>query len=248
MRIAVVADVHANWAAFDAVRGALAAHAPDGVLCLGDIVGYNAAPRPCIDAMRQIDWVIAGNHDLDVGTRAMREDTNKNARAAQQWTADVLDERQLTYLRQLPRRVVHDEFVAVHACYRNDDHTYGYVTSTMLGQNLERIAHHPEWPQLAFCGHSHQPLMGWRDRAGGVVEGKLHGVVRWPLRATAVLVNPGSVGQPRDGDPRAAYAIVDIDKRRVAVHRVAYDVEHTAAEVLAAGLPAVTAERLREGR
>ncbi len=250
MRIAVLADVHANLAALDAVLGEVARATPDAIVCLGDIVGYNAEPGPCVDAVRElVHFTVAGNHDLDVANAEDRADTHKSARAAQAWTRDNLDQERLSFLRGLPRNIQpHEAFVAVHACYLNDDHTFGYVTSSMLQQNLERVAEHPGWPRIALCGHSHQPLLGWLDDQGRVVEPRFVDVVEWPVSARAVLINPGAVGQPRDRDPRAAFALVDLDRRCARLHRVAYDVEHAVGVVLRAGLPEDTALRLREGR
>jgi diadenosine tetraphosphatase ApaH/serine/threonine PP2A family protein phosphatase len=137
--------------------------------------------------------------------------------------------------------------VAVHGCYLNDVHVTGYVTETMLESNLRVVAASRELPKLALCGHTHVPMLG-------VLEGdtarstRLDEPFRWPKSARAVLVNPGSVGQPRDGDVRASLVIVDLEARTVTPLRVAYDVEAAARAVEAAGLPAVFAERLRAGR
>jgi diadenosine tetraphosphatase ApaH/serine/threonine PP2A family protein phosphatase len=164
------------------------------------------------------------------------------------WTALQLEDAHLGYLDSLPGRVVWDDaFVALHGCYLNDSHVSGYVTGTMLEANLQRIADRGNWPRLAFCGHTHIPMCGWL--AGGeCVDERAAGRLEWPADANAVLINPGAVGQPRDGDPRAAYAMVDTTRRSVEFIRVAYDVGAAQAAIRDASLPDTLAERLAEGR
>jgi diadenosine tetraphosphatase ApaH/serine/threonine PP2A family protein phosphatase len=248
MRMAVLADLHANLAALEAVEAAIAEATPDLVLCLGDLVGYNAEPADCVARAREAGWtVVAGNHDRDVVGERPALGTSGAARQVQEWTRAQLGEGDLRYLDRLPVRVLEPElFVAVHGCYLNSTHISGYVTGTMLEENLRAVLAQG-WPRLAFCGHTHVPLCGWLDD-GGCTEARLVSEVIWPAKASAVLVNPGSVGQPRDGDSRASFAIVDLEARRVTLRRVAYDLERTVRAVLAAGLPASLADRLRAGR
>jgi predicted phosphodiesterase len=248
MRLAVIADVHANNAALEAVLEAIEGSRPEALLCLGDLVGYNAEPSECIARIRaSARLVVAGNHDVDVARPEPAGGTNASARLVQEWTRSRLGPEEVAYLSGLPALIVEPQrFVAVHGCYLNRTYYSGYVTTTMLEANLRAIAAHEDWPQLAFCGHTHAPLVGWID-GQGCQEPRLEGLLRWPMAAT-VLVNPGSVGQPRDGDPRAAFAIVDSEARSVEVRRVAYDVERSVRAIADAGLPAELGERLREGR
>ena len=248
MLLAVLADVHANIQAFDAVWTSVRALRPDCVLLLGDIVGYNAAPRECIALARQCsEYVVTGNHDHDAVNEPISLGTGSGARQVQRWTREVISAQDAEYLRSLPKIVrIENELLAAHGCYLNDTHYTGYVTSTMLEANLRAIAE--RWDvSLAFCGHTHVPMAGWLD--GDIcVERPLQGLTTWPARARAVLINPGAVGQPRDGDPRAAFALVNTERRTIDVRRVEYDVEAACQASAVAGLPLALAARLRTGR
>lgn len=249
MRIAVLADIHSNLDALRAVLGTLDECDFDQLVVLGDIVGYNARPNECVQLVRErADTVVVGNHDVDAFAGAPVIGTHSEARMAQHWTRAQLSTEAASYLVELPRIAIEPgEFVAVHGCYLNDRHYTGYVTSTMLRANLVAIANNDQWPQLAFCGHTHSPMLGWATDEEPL-ENDLEQQVTWPQDAPAVLVNPGSVGQPRDGDPRAAFALVDTDARSVDVRRVEYDLQAAHQAVLDAGLPAQLAQRLMEGR
>ena len=249
MRIAVIADIHGNAQALDAVLAKIREAGPDLTVCLGDIVGYGANPGYCIARLRETtEVVVAGNHDKDISNGASSPGTNPIARLLQDWTRHNLNEEELHYLSELPNRVVDsEEFVAVHGCYLNDVHVTGYVTSTMLETNLHSIADREEWPALAFCGHTHIPLCGWIDR-GTFIEQKLKTPIQWSARAQAVLINPGSVGQPRDGDPRAAFALIDTRQCTAEVIRIDYDIKGAARAIEISGLPMILAERLHQGR
>jgi diadenosine tetraphosphatase ApaH/serine/threonine PP2A family protein phosphatase len=250
VRLALIADLHANLAALEAVSTRLRDEAPDRVVCLGDLVGYNAEPHETLSLLLDTTpHVVAGNHDRDTTKVSASAGTHAAARQAQTWTTQRLGERELALLADLPSILVEPgEFVAVHGCYLNDTHVSGYVTSTMLEANLLRVAAHATWPALAFCGHTHASMCGFLHRGATTEAPRGTALVEWPRDADAVIVNPGAVGQPRDGDPRAAYAIVDTTLRVVRFERVPYDVERTIAKILAAGLPSELAERLREGR
>ncbi len=253
MRIAVLADVHANLQALDAVVEVIASSAVDGVLCLGDLVGYHAHPVEVVKRVRDFATdVIAGNHDREASSPKVSSTnpggTTAPARVALEWTRGQLGPAERDYLAGLPSRLIRPgAWVAVHGCYLNDVHVTGYVTETMLEENLRAVASNPELPPLAFCGHTHVPMLGLLE-VDAVRSTRLDAPFRWPSSARAVLVNPGSVGQPRDGDVRASFVIVDLDERTVTPRRVAYDVEAAARAVEAAGLPVVFAERLRAGR
>lgn len=247
MRIAVIADVHANLAALEAVLEAIAADAVEATICLGDLVGYNAEPAACIDRLRQAcSTIVAGNHDRDC-QNAPQPGTNKAARQVIDWTRDQLDAEHRAYLVGLPVLARTEHYVAAHGSYMSEVYVSGYVTSTMLEKNLLAIAARDGWPQLALCGHTHVPMFGWWDGAA-FHESALGAPDTWPRAARAVIVNPGSVGQPRDSDPRASYAIVDLEARAVHLTRVAYDIDRTCAANQRAGIPAELSARLREGR
>ncbi|HET9953204.1 MAG TPA: metallophosphoesterase family protein [Polyangiaceae bacterium] len=249
MKLAVMGDIHSNYAALRATLTAIEADAVDVILCLGDLVGYNAEPKECLALIRaRVPWVVRGNHDEDVCGDDVLLGTGRAARVVQRWTRQLLDASELAQLENLPNYILQrDKFIAVHGCFLNDKHTYGYVTESMLGENLERIAARTDWPKLAFCAHTHVPLLGWLD-GDHVVRADLESRVVYPPQARATLLNPGSVGQPRDGDTRASYALVDIAARSVQIRRVSYDIEQTIRKNQQVGLAAEFSERLREGR
>ena len=247
MRIAVIADIHANLAALDAVLAHIARHVVDATICLGDLVGYNAEPHACIDRVREAcSTVVAGNHDRDC-LNPPAPGTTRLARQAIDWTREQLDAERRGYLAELPALALGARYVAAHGSYLSEIYVSGYVTSTMLEKNLFAIAARDGWPAVAACGHTHVPMFGWWD-GSQVHESALRTPERWPRNARAVIVNPGSVGQPRDGDPRASYAVIDLDARALRVERVAYDIEATCTANARAGLPDELSARLRVGR
>jgi len=250
MRLAVIADVHSNLAALEAVMGSVEREGADAVVCLGDVVGYNAEPGACVERVRELAGTrtVLGNHDVASCRDLPPLGTSSSARAVQEWTRGRLAATHKSWLDGLPRRLVDPSgFVAVHGCFINETHYNGYVTGTMLEENLQAIATREEWPKLGLCGHTHAPMCGW-IRRGALEERRLHEPVDWPDNAEAVLLNPGSVGQPRDGDPRAAWLFVDTGARRALLHRVAYDLERTLRAIRGEGLPEEHALRLQEGR
>ncbi|MCB9585332.1 MAG: metallophosphoesterase family protein [Polyangiaceae bacterium] len=248
MRVGVIADVHANLAALDAVLAALRTQDVSEVICLGDIVGYNAQPRECVDRVASAcSATVFGNHDHDIQNPATTMGTRAVARMVQTWTRERLDSSQLDWLASLPNHLIHEQgFIAVHGCYLNDHHYSGYVTSTMMPANLERIAAREDWPNIGLVGHTHTAVAAWLY-AGQVIE-RADAVCEWPAQAKAVLLNPGSVGQPRDGDWRASFGVLEVDRNRFEIHRTEYDLESTIAAINAAGLPAELGERLKEGQ
>lgn len=250
MRVAVFADVHANARALDAVLEALEREQPDASLCLGDVVGYNAEPAEVVARLRTRERlvVVGGNHDRDV-FHEPAPGTSTSARVVSTWTRGQLDEAALAWLSSLPTKHVTEHLVGVHGSYLHPSHVSGYVTDTMLEPNLRAVLERG-YPRLAFCGHTHVPMLGaLRGGEGVTIALRPHHEVSFGSRATdVVLINPGSVGQPRDGDPRASYAVVDLEARSVRLERVRYDTAAAAAAVRGAGLPEALAARLEEGR
>lgn len=221
----------------------------DRVICLGDIVGYNAYPSECIALVEShCDRIVMGNHDRESAGREPTVGTSSVARSAQEWTQARLNADEIGWLNGLPNKDLDREwYIAVHGCYLNPEHINGYVTQTMLAANLKAIVADSGWPGVAFCGHTHVPMLAWMQ-AGEVFDTVPSGDHRWPQEAQAVLINPGSVGQPRDFDPRAAFAVVDLASRSMVQHRIEYDVDKAAEAVSAAGLPESLGSRLRTGR
>ena len=249
MRIAVVADVHANLPALQAVLQEIDALGVDDILCLGDTVGYNAQPNECLDlVLERCRQVVAGNHDCDVVTGHRASGTHHIASIVQDWTRERLSSDRLNALLSLPHTISADGYSARHGAFLGGEPTIGYVTSTMLEENLRSIRSTMRASTVAFCGHTHIPLIGWLD-GDDCVEPRIDATdVEWPKDASAVLINPGAVGQPRDRDPRAAFAIVDFERRIVRWHRVPYDLRDAADALARSGLPSELIDRLMEGR
>lgn len=250
MRLAVFSDVHGNLSALEAVAASIVEESADIVICLGDLVGYGPDPAAVVEICRELaPFTVAGNHDLDVAAGDFAEGISTTTRRSQEWSREQLSESQLDYLATLPRSKVDSTagIIAVHGCYLNDYHARGYVTEVMAPENLDRVAARRDWPKIALCGHTHVPMIAWRD-AGGYQVLPARGETRWASTSAALLLNPGSVGQPRDGDPRAAYAVVDLEERTFAIRRVDYPVESVVRRMLELGLDERSAVRLREGR
>lgn len=250
MRLAVISDVHANFPALEAVLAEIAREPVDRLVCLGDLVGYNADPGACIDAMHAAGaMMVGGNHERAVAGLDPIAGTNMAARRVFAWTRAHLDEDDLRFLEALPA-IVCDEaagFAAVHGCFLHPEvYPHGYVTPPMLEPNLRALAA-SIGVRVGLHGHTHVPAVAWLA-PGGCEERRCPEHVRWPCDATAVLINPGAVGQPRDGDWRAAWALVDLEARTAEIRRVAYDVGRTVRAVISAGLPAELAQRLFSGR
>lgn len=242
MRIALIADIHSNLAALKAVfADAEAEGALDQVWCLGDVVGYAAEPGECIDLIRQYpNLTIAGNHDLAAAGIIGIEDFNPLAAAAITWTKTQLSEEHQAWLRGLPQVIEEGDFTLVHGSLR--DPVMDYLLSPSMAEiNFRR-------QKTAYClvGHSHMPIAFIDNEAAidGVV--LAHGTTL-PLDGTSFVANPGGLGQPRDGDKRACYAIVD-PASHIEFRRVEYDIEATQEKMRSASLPPHLIERLARGR
>ncbi len=258
MRVALLADVHANLAALSAVLQDLQSRSVDSSVCLGDLVGYNSQPSACISKLRaSCDVIVAGNHDLACLRREALAGSSATTQHVQAWTASQLNHEELSFLRELPN--IHQDsrgFVAVHGCYLNDQYYYGYVTDTMLDENLSAVERKMGRQTIALCGHTHSQMCAWHSDGQLTQRDIVHGapgdVDIWlgelPRDFDSMLINPGSVGQPRDGDPRAAYGILDFDTQRLELLRVPYDVLATCEANQRAGFPEQLSERLRSGR
>ena len=244
MRYLVLSDIHGNWEALDAVA-AQARGAYDIAVCCGDLVGYGADPNPVIDWVRaNVAVVVRGNHDKVCTGLEDLEWFNPVARAAAEWTLHALTPSNLRYLRDLPQGpAAVESFQILHGSPLDED---DYLMSTF---EVSQIQSHLE-KQISFFGHTHLQggfLCDWNGvrRIGGALP---NGDTVLELDPdTWYLVNPGSVGQPRDGDPRAAYVLYDPKARVVEYRRAAYDVGAAQRKIRAAGLPEILALRLETG-
>ncbi len=240
MRVAVISDVHANYHALEAVLEQIDGARVDAIWCLGDTVGYGPRPNECCEAVEsRADRCLVGNHDLVVLGELSVSDFNDEAAAAAVWTSEVLTPTSRTFLESLKPLAQVEGVDLFHASAR--DPVWEYVLTEEAARGTFELADVP----LILVGHSHVALAlayDGRDVSGGLApagtEVELSG--RW-------LLNPGSVGQPRDGDPRAAWLLLDLDRRFAFFHRVPYSIEETQSEMGERGLPRALALRLERG-
>ncbi len=243
MRYALLSDVHGNLEALDAVLAACSRARIDRFVFLGDLVGYGADPNACCQCVRALDPIaVVGNHDAAAIDRLDTSYFNPHARRSMDWCRAALDDSHKRYLRALPYVVRVDDGLTLFHATLHDPESFGYVTDEIDAM----MSFHCLDSQLGVFGHSHVPD-AFRCDTTGIVE-------RIPVDAVALeagarfLVNPGSVGQPRDGDPRAAFGILDTDTRTVTTHRVPYDIETAQRKIHAAGLPRLIYRRLAVGQ
>ncbi|MEM7260724.1 MAG: metallophosphoesterase family protein [Planctomycetota bacterium] len=240
MRYAIISDIHGNREALDTVLASIAEQNCDEIICLGDIVGYGAEPGYCLDKIREISKVVvAGNHDYAALGKINIDYFNPHARQATLWTRDQLSEDQKQYLADLPLTVVLEKCTVVHGSLDSPE-LFDYIqTSYDAYLTMEQLTN-----QVCFIGHSHVPITFLLDE---VITYTLDPKIDLSAYAKAI-VNVGSVGQPRDNNPLACFAIYDDGSSEVELIRVEYDIERSAAKILEAGLPDFLAERLIVGR
>ncbi len=242
MRFAIFGDIHSNLEALEVVLDDAEKQGCRAYLCLGDIVGYNANPAECLARVRGLGCaaIVKGNHDEYASSGTSLDSFNPLAQAAIRWSRAQLDAHAKAYLHQLPLVAQHDAVTLVHATL-DDPGDWGYV----LNQLDAAASFSQQRSALCFFGHTHVPRLYVQE--GGVVAGYAYQEVQLePDRR--YFVNVGSVGQPRDGDPRAAYVVYDEGARTIRLRRVAYPLERTQQKILKAGLPPKLAERLAFGR
>jgi predicted phosphodiesterase len=241
MRVAVVSDIHSNLHALEAVLAAIDAEPPDELWCLGDLVGYGPRPNECCAVVAErADVCLAGNHDLAVRGTIDLEDFGGEAGVAATWTRTVLEPEAQALLDRLEPQGSAHGVALYHGSAR--DPVWEYVLSDEGALATLDLAESP----LVLVGHSHVALQVV-DSGGEVAGGVARGGTELDLDGVRALLNPGSVGQPRDGDPKAAYLLLDLDAKRASFHRVEYDVERTQREMRDAGLPEMLAGRLALG-
>lgn len=242
MRIAVISDIHSNLVALEAVLAA--AGELDAIWSLGDTVGYGPEPQAVVDRVRAIGAIgVRGNHDDAGGGGTSIEFFNPDAATAMEWTRTRIDEPTRSYLAGLPERRVPDgsDFTLAHGS--PSDPIWEYLDSAEAAEaNLAAF-------ETPYCvvGHTHVPMV-FRESRGMMRAVLVDGEARLDLDGRRMILNPGSVGQPRDGDPRSSYMLLDTAAANATWHRVEYDVKATQKAILAAGLPAYLARRLGSGR
>jgi len=247
MRIAVLSDIHSNIEAFQAVVSDLE-HRTDRILNLGDLVGYNASPNECVELARDIGMhSIQGNHDQATCNLSLAESFNIFAQQAIVWTRSVISKNNVLFLHSLPLTC---RFTYALVCHGSPESTISYIDLPFQARATLKKMKKGFWGKAKIClfGHTHKRKIWHMDVRGKVapVEIPVDGTVRLN-EDDFYLLNPGSVGQPRNGDPRSSYFIFDTEDRTVKFRLVEYDVSSTIKKIVDAGLPEFFAERLLNG-
>ncbi|MCL0057959.1 metallophosphatase family protein [Dehalococcoidales bacterium] len=243
MRYAIIADIHANLAAFTAVLDDIELKGGvEEVWCLGDIVGYGPDPHQCLELLRQYNHVcVAGNHDWAAIGKLDTSDFNPDAATACNWTRQQLTPEDIEYLDHLPLVIEKGDFTLVHGSPREP--IWEYLLSTNTAR--ENFAYLKS--QFCLVGHSHVPIVFESSETGAcsISQFPAEGVLR--LTTTRIIINPGGVGQPRDGNPYASYAIYDSETRSISLYRIPYDIAATQARMVEYKLPMRLVARLSYG-
>jgi predicted phosphodiesterase len=242
MHVAVLSDIHGNRQAFEAVLDAVEDENVDALWCLGDLVGYGADPDACVElALERCDIVLAGNHDLAVTGALSLDEFSPGAATAARWTRETIAERNLEALRPLPPENLDQQVGLFHASPR--DPIWEYVLSTLQAELCLDAQRH----RVCLVGHSHVAL-AFARRGEGVAGTACPEGSRADLTEGKWIINPGSVGQPRDADPRAAWMVLDLEGWTATWRRVEYDVAGAQQAIRSAGLPHALADRLEYGQ
>lgn len=244
MRLAVVSDIHSNLAALREVLSDIEGQSIDKIWCLGDLVGYGPKPNSCVQLIQEhADLCIGGNHDLAVLGLMDLEHFNPDAAAAAIWTSEVLTDESREYLAPLVPFQIHGDFTLAHGSPRHPIWEYMFEPE-VVHANLALMQ-----TRLCLVGHTHWPTV-WQDLGEDELPEepiKLEPDEPFALDGRRLVLNPGSVGQPRDNDPRASYLIIDLNDCVAICRRIVYDVEETQRQMQRAGLPLRLIERLSAG-
>ncbi len=240
MKYAIIADIHGNLEAFQVVLEDIRAQKADRIVCLGDVVGYNANPKECLQIVREMNIpCVKGNHDEYCSSNEHLEGFNPHAADAVHWTRDQLDDDDKKWLRELKYSRMAANFTMVHATLDAPER-WGYV--------FDKLAAAASFPyqntQICFFGHTHVPVAFMRDT---VVRGGTYSKFKLDA-AKKYFINVGAVGQPRDNNPKSAYVIYDMDAQTIELRRLDYDIAAAQKKIREAGLPERLAERLAFGR
>jgi predicted phosphodiesterase len=240
MRYAIIADIHANLEAFQVVLEDARNQKVTHYACLGDVVGYNANPKECLEIVRKMNIpCVKGNHDEYCSTEDALEGFNPAAAEAVYWTREQLDDKERQWLCELKYSRMVANFTLVHATLDAPER-WGYV--------FDKLAAAASFPyqntQVCFFGHTHVPVAFMRDT---VVRGGTYSKFKIDT-AKKYFINVGAIGQPRDNNPKAAYVVYDMDENTIELRRLEYDIPTAQKKILAAGLPERLAERLAVGR
>ena len=242
MKIAVVSDIHGNLEALEKVLKDAESWGAEGVWCLGDIVGYGPNPSECIRTIRGVaSAIVMGNHDAAIAGEISLDDFNPDAREAALWTKEQLSTEDLQFLKSLPRKMVEGDFTLVHGSPRHPiwEYVLNHSVACASFQHFET--------RYCLVGHSHIPLVFQLQDDDTCVGGALSPGNPLPLEEYRWVLNPGSVGQPRDWDPKASYARLDTGSRTWEIVRLNYPIEKTQSKMREFGLPEKLIARLNFG-
>ena len=242
MRILIISDIHANYIAFETVLE----HAKgdwDYVWCLGDVVGYGPSPNECVERLRELPHLcLAGNHDWAALDRLDIRTFNPDARRAVDWTRETLTDENTRWLQALPTTFVIGNYTLVHASPREP--IWEYILEPLVA-----ALNFPHFEtDICFVGHTHQPIVYSLVGADGDTTSRKPVYFEpFKINGNRVIINPGSVGQPRDADPRAAYALLDFETGMFEHRRIEYDISKTQEKMRTANLPERLIVRLEHG-
>lgn len=254
MRIGILADIHANLQALEPSLAWIDGQDVDEIVCLGDVVGYGGDPERCIEVVRaRCSITVRGNHDHAVFEPGLRNDFNDHARRAVERHAEILDQQERDWLASLPAMGSRDHVALGHAGFANPER-YPYVTDPVRA----RVELGAMSGRVGFIGHTHIPAIFRASDDGSVEraapargqERGVNGLAETRVRLESpwrYLVNPGSVGQPRDRDPRAACAVFDTAADLLTLARIRYDIKAAQEAIVERGLPVFEASRLALG-
>jgi predicted phosphodiesterase len=239
MRILVFSDIHSNFTALEAVLGR--AGNVDAYWCLGDLVGYGPDPNECIERVRNLPNLVCirGNHDAATLGEVDQQTFNHEASLAITWTKRVLNAESKEFLLSLPEKIIENEITLVHGSPRNPvwDYVMDYMTAVRMFTHYDT--------RICMLGHTHVPAI-WKEDAAKPPIGPVMDFHKTQI-ITKTILNPGSVGQPRDHNPQASYAIFESDKSTWELRRTAYDISAVQDRIKKSGLPWRHALRLAEG-
>lgn len=245
MRYAIISDIHSNLEALQSVLQQIELERIDKIFCLGDIVGYGPHPSECIALVqRHCEIIITGNHDFACIESAELDYFNQYARRAVEWTTEQLSDPEMEYLKNLPLTARVDDIYFVHA-NPIEPRTWDYILS--IDDAIDNFPSFEE--QLCFIGHSHHPEIFVLHSSGNhsKYNYKLDPKIKIESKSR-YIINAGSVGQPRDGTPDAAFGIFDVEHQSYELKRVRYNIKKTFQDMVSAGLPQFLADRLFMGR
>ena len=241
MRYGILGDIHANLEALEAVYEAGKAEKVETFLCVGDIVGYGASPGECIEILQAMKIIsVAGNHDWTVAAKAPLEILTPLAREAVLWTREKLSLAHLAFLNRLPLVFKKEDWILVHGTLHNPGEFIYLKNFSQTAQSFALLNQ-----RICFLGHTHVPRM-YVQQERKIFDSEASDLAISPF--SKYIINVGSVGQPRDGNPQAAFGVYDTDKQTAAIKRISYDVKKAQEKILKAGLPETLALRLAAGQ